>query len=97
MEDASRKILQDFRTGRLGPICLQLAPESEEDEGQLKVSLTAESTGTKSEDLQIALEEARVLKAEAAVEKALQIGIQLPPKGQQSKEAEVGKGFFDGW
>lgn len=26
-EDASRKILQDFRAGRMGPVCLQLAPE----------------------------------------------------------------------
>jgi hypothetical protein len=25
-EDASRKILQDFRSGRMGPICLQVAP-----------------------------------------------------------------------
>jgi 50S ribosome-binding GTPase len=25
-EDAARKILQDFRTGRLGPMCLQIAP-----------------------------------------------------------------------
>jgi hypothetical protein len=28
-EDASRKIMQDFRAGRMGPICLQLAPSSE--------------------------------------------------------------------
>ena len=26
VEDAARKILQDFRTGRMGNICLQLAP-----------------------------------------------------------------------
>jgi ribosome biogenesis GTPase A len=96
-EDASRKILQDFRTGRLGPICLQLAPESEEDEGQLKVSLATETTGNKSEEEQIEWEENRRFRAEAAVEKALQRGLELPPMVQQSKEAEVGKGFFDGW
>lgn len=38
-EDAARKILQDFRTGRMGPIALQLAPETEEDNGQLSVSV----------------------------------------------------------
>jgi hypothetical protein len=27
-EDASRKILQDFRSGRMGPICLQVAPDA---------------------------------------------------------------------
>ena len=27
-EDASRKILQDFRSGRMGSICLQVAPET---------------------------------------------------------------------
>jgi hypothetical protein len=31
-ENAARKILQDFRSGRMGPICLQLAPQLEEDE-----------------------------------------------------------------
>ncbi|KAL7534558.1 hypothetical protein ACHAXR_005950 [Thalassiosira sp. AJA248-18] len=37
-ENAARKILQDFRTGRMGPVALQLAPESEVDEGQTFVS-----------------------------------------------------------
>ncbi len=31
-ENAARKILQDFRNGRMGPICLQLAPELESEE-----------------------------------------------------------------
>jgi hypothetical protein len=26
-EDASRKIMQDFRAGRMGPVCLQVAPD----------------------------------------------------------------------
>ena len=30
-ENAARKILQDFRNGRMGPICLQLAPRKKED------------------------------------------------------------------
>ena len=36
-ENAARKILQDFRNGRMGPITLQCAPESEEDDGQAYV------------------------------------------------------------
>ena len=36
-EDAARKILQDFRAGRIGPVCLQVAPETEEDQGQLAI------------------------------------------------------------
>lgn len=36
-ENAARKILQDFRTGRMGPVALQLAPETEGDDGQLHV------------------------------------------------------------
>ncbi len=30
-ENAARKILQDFRNGRMGPICLQLAPKLKEE------------------------------------------------------------------
>ena len=38
-EDAARKIhvSQDFRTGRLGPVSLQLAPQKSDNEGQVKV------------------------------------------------------------
>ena len=36
-ENAARKILQDFRTGRMGPISLQCAPESEDDDGHAYV------------------------------------------------------------
>ena len=37
LEDASRKILQDFRTGRMGPICLQMAPKVRHDPGQVPI------------------------------------------------------------
>lgn len=40
LENAARKILQDFRTCRMGPICLQLAPKIDEDkdEGDIESS-----------------------------------------------------------
>ena len=42
-ENASRKILQDFRSGRMGPVALQIAPDSIEDEGQKEVPLSPDS------------------------------------------------------
>ena len=42
-ENASRKILQDFRSGRMGPISLQLAPTRESDEGQTAVPVTPDT------------------------------------------------------
>ena len=96
-EDAARKMLQDFRTGRLGPICLQLAPESEEDNGQLKVSLVSEmKIETRDEK-----PDGRLARAEAAMETALKQGLELPPLIRTQNEGKgdevVGKGLFDGW
>lgn len=34
-ENAARKILQDFRSGRMGPVCLQLAPKVDDESVQL--------------------------------------------------------------
>lgn len=48
LENAARKILQDFRTGRMGPICLQLAPKFEEEEGVTKG--TGGNTGIESSE-----------------------------------------------
>jgi len=33
-------VLQDFRSGRWGPVSLQLAPESKQDQGQAHVPIT---------------------------------------------------------
>jgi hypothetical protein len=97
-EDASRKMLQDFRSGRLGPICLQLAPESGDDEGQLKVTLGTEQ---QFEEEKQEREDAVLARAEAAVKTAAEQGLELPPvvqtviDNQDAKDA--GKGLFDGW
>mmetsp|Transcript_28651 Transcript_28651/g.61451 ORF Transcript_28651/g.61451 Transcript_28651/m.61451 type:complete len:222 (-) Transcript_28651:483-1148(-) len=107
-EDASRKILQDFRTGRMGPISLQIAPETEEDGGQLSVpigdgtilgrqSMQGEGSGFDAEFEKQAQEE----RARIALETAKERGLELPPivGSEESEDAasDVGKGMFDGW
>jgi ribosome biogenesis GTPase A len=104
-EDASRKIIQDFRSGRMGPISLQLAPETDEDGGQLPVPVGGstifswQSRNKVAEDAarQIQLERARIATA-MAKEK----GLGLPPIIEDTNRTEesprdVGKGLFDGW
>ena len=97
-EDASRKILQDFRAGRMGPICLQLAPTSKEDEGQQRVRLGNQAT--KEEEQQQReqeLEKERQERAASALKTAKQQGLELPPVMENKSEEDVGKGMFDGW
>jgi hypothetical protein len=110
-EDAARKMLQDFRQGRMGPISLQIAPETEEDGGQLSVSVGdgtilgrqsmrgGENGGFDAEyQQQIQDERARI-----ALETAKERGLELPPivddpeRAKEEAEADVGKGMFDGW
>ena len=38
-ENASCKVLQDLHSGRWGPVSLQLAPESQKDQGQARVPI----------------------------------------------------------
>lgn len=108
-EDAARKILQDFRHRRMGPVCLQIAPSSEADRGQRAV---LQSPAEQAEEVRQAREsEWRAEQAERA-EKALKAanarGLELPPLSQQKEDStqdreqegsasEVGKGLFEGW
>ena len=103
-EDAARKILQDFRTGRLGPVSLQLAPQKSDDEGQAKVEImrgvaalggVGEEMAVAAEDLERIRVQERDDRAKAAMETAKQRGLDLPPI--VTKEDEIGKGLFDGW
>ncbi|GKY98000.1 hypothetical protein MPSEU_000758100 [Mayamaea pseudoterrestris] len=104
-EDASRKILQDFRAGRMGPICLQVAPTCIEDGGQRKIS--GASGGLSGQDARIErqeqdMEDERMERAKLAQEAAKQQGLVLPPIVQQEKgssmdDSLIGKGVFDGW
>ena len=87
-EDAARKILQDFRTGRLGPVSLQLAPQKSGDEGQAKVEIMrgVAALGGVGEEMTIAAEDLERIRvqerddrAKAAMETAKQRGLDLPP------------------
>jgi hypothetical protein len=103
-EDASRKIIQDFRSGRMGPISLQLAPQTEEDGGQLQLPIGGNTMFVRQHmnveqdvERQIQLERARV-----AMEMAKERGLELPPiiedpNRKVDTPTDVGKGLFDGW
>jgi LPS O-antigen subunit length determinant protein (WzzB/FepE family) len=83
-------MLQDFRTGRLGPICLQLAPESEDDDGQRRVPLASEHRKSEQRE-KLAREDGRIARAEAALETAQKKGLQLPPMIQGQKEVTLAR------
>jgi hypothetical protein len=103
-EDASRKILQDFRTGRLGLICLQVAPETEDDAGQVKVPIGrmhdnggalnqgGGGGGGASGGLQSKeewLQQERQERARRAVQVAKERGLELPTTGSAAKGSEA--------
>jgi ribosome biogenesis GTPase A len=105
-EDASRKILQDFRTGRMGPICLQLAPSDPEErtrDGVKHLSLV-DSRNTR---LRVELQQKREERAKLALETARDRGLELPPSivadpNQLPEKAatdpnQIGRGLFEGW
>ena len=110
-ENAARKILQDFRNGRMGPVCLQLAPKKLDDsyiDGEKKVAVLREvsilgegvqriRSGKVSEET----EEQREERAKNAMRAAKERGLELPPMMDEEPteqiEEDVGKGLFDGW
>ena len=107
-EDASRKILQDFRAGRMGPICLQVAPVTEEDRGQRWLGDVKQGVSDQDvvmERLRQEMERERTERAQLAQEAAKQRGLVLPPIVQEQSadkavsvdDSQVGKGVFDGW
>jgi ribosome biogenesis GTPase A len=106
-EDAARKILQDFRNRRMGPICLQIAPSSVGDRGHRAVLATPEE---KDEQVRQARQEvfqaAQQARAQKALDAAQERGLELPPRVQEQSEngsdgkkgdSQVGKGLFEGW
>merc|ERR1712204_131788 len=91
-ENAARKILQDFRNGRMGPVALQLAPKSEGDDGQTYVDHSVHKEGldvrvvSSPSDMRRAVEERErkqkegiEQRAEAAMAAAKHRGLDLPP------------------
>ncbi|KAL3934392.1 MAG: hypothetical protein SGBAC_009881 [Bacillariaceae sp.] len=99
-EDASRKILQDFRTGRMGPVSLQLAPETLDDDGQLAVPVGASRVNADYVSLKEEREQQQQERARMAVETAKERGLELPPivdNPDNVDDQDIGKGMFDGW
>jgi len=88
-ENSARKILQDFRMGRMGPVALQLAPDTEVDDGQTTVNTRSdglESRIASPTDWKRALEEEGERQREeienrsrAAMDAAREKGLDLPP------------------
>jgi len=101
-ENAARKILQDFRTGRLGPIALQLAPQSERDDGQtfvdtarqdgLDVRVLASPSGVQRtlEEQERKAQEEIEQRSEAAVAAAKEKGLKLPPLVESAEKEKAG-------
>eukprot|EP00977_Amphora_coffeiformis_P000276 scaffold83_cov181-Amphora_coffeaeformis.AAC.3 len=87
-EDAARKILQDFRQSRMGPICLQIAPSSTEDRGQRAV---LQSPAEKAQEARQAREEVwqaeQAERAQKALEAANARGLELPPLVQRNEKS----------
>jgi len=109
-EDAARKILQDFRKGRVGPACLQVAPVETADQNPLHRAAAATLGADREDGMRRELEEERRARAMRAVETAKARGLELPPMMQQQQRKQemgkdnkpadpksVGKGQFDGW
>jgi hypothetical protein len=90
-ENAARKILQDFRMGRMGPITLQCAPETEEDNGQVQVEslrqdglhsinpMSENESMRAAEEMKQKQQEEIEERAAAARESAEVKGLELPP------------------
>lgn len=105
-EDAARKILQDFRAGRWGLVCLQVAPVSAEEPGQR--AILEDKGADHSVNLEIRREETEE-RARAALQTMEEWGLELPPavvSGQDgseetsktaSEQSTIGKGMFEGW
>ena len=90
-ENAARKILQDFRQGRMGPVALQMAPETEVDDGQayveavqqdginLREVVSPSEFKRAAEDAERRQKEEIEQRAKAAQEAAKEKGLELPP------------------
>lgn len=92
-EDAARKIMQDFRHRRMGPVCLQIAPSSVDDGAQVSV---LQSPAERAEEALRAREEVwqaeQAERAKKALEAAQARGLELPPLVQESKTEDTSDG-----
>jgi len=112
LENASLKILQDFRNGRLGEICLQVAPKQDKKfESSSFAGDTIGLGGGGTERGETAEEREKIeAKRKAAKEELASKNIELPDvavgggdNDNDSGDSDndnvglIGKGKFDGW
>jgi ribosome biogenesis GTPase A len=95
-EDAARKILQDFRTGRMGSICLQIPDTIHDGSAVVHEDSTSALIAQHREEAEEEQRRAREQRARVAIEKAQQDGLGLPPL-RNVNTSDIGKGLFDGW
>jgi len=95
-EDAARKILQDFRTGRMGPICLQATPR-QFDAHNIGVASNIDENFDSGVDIAgrryrvrraKEAEEEHQQRARIAMETAKERGLELPPAVVEMNNAE---------
>ena len=81
VEDAARRILHDFRKGRLGLICLQRPPQQASDPGQDPVlpELNDAQAQRRHDSYSLYEWEQRQERAVVAQEAAAVLGLELPP------------------
>jgi ribosome biogenesis GTPase A len=111
-EDAARKILQDFRTGRLGPMCLQIAPSLDATatattEPAATTTREAKVVSSAQQQIRNVLQQEQQERSVRALETVKARGLVLPgTEGEASTERDnssvkdkstIGKGLFDGW
>eukprot|EP00560_Eucampia_antarctica_P006303 CAMPEP_0197823172 /NCGR_PEP_ID=MMETSP1437-20131217/494_1 /TAXON_ID=49252 ORGANISM="Eucampia antarctica, Strain CCMP1452" /NCGR_SAMPLE_ID=MMETSP1437 /ASSEMBLY_ACC=CAM_ASM_001096 /LENGTH=608 /DNA_ID=CAMNT_0043422189 /DNA_START=54 /DNA_END=1880 /DNA_ORIENTATION=- len=94
LENAARKILQDFRSGRWGKASLQLAPESQQDNGEKQVKFQdLRNVNQKEEEVTMISDnndynEISIDRAKQAVKTAKELGLELPPMVSSSSNSD---------
>jgi ribosome biogenesis GTPase A len=98
LEDAARKILQDFRSGRMGPICLQPPTTFRTSVGSNSSSAiknqrqgigsSTSSRSTAARSLALLELERRQERAKLAMDTARQRGLELPPMMRMKNQHE---------
>jgi len=102
-ENAARKILQDFRNGRWGPVILELPPDTDEIDELNNIPRTIDRFDEPFSGYDISeinKENFLINRAEKARDLAKETGVDLPPileKDDDQQPQEIGKGLFDGW
>ena len=104
LENASLKILQDFRSQRLGEGCLQVAPKQrQKGDNSERGGTASDARGTTEEKARFVDKEdenVREAKKLEALKELKKKNIALPETGDGDEDGVdglIGKGKFDGW